>query len=101
VTTSTRSSKRYPVALEVEYRRGDVRGRARALNLSMGGMLLDVDAKLDAGDKLQLQFHIPGQKEPVETEATVRWQDGAGTGLQFDGLRARDVWALGRYFESL
>ncbi len=97
----TRSSQRFDVALEVEFARGDLRGRAHARNLSIGGMFMETGERLAAGDKLRLSFRIPGHKEPVETTATVRWQDGAGTGVQFDGLRARDVWALGKYFESL
>ena len=38
--------------------------------------------------------------EPIEVGATVRWSDDKATGLQFDGLRARDVWALNKYFEQ-
>ena len=37
----------------------------------------------------------------VEVGSTVRWSDAKGVGLQFDGLRARDVWALNEYFTQL
>jgi hypothetical protein len=37
----------------------------------------------------------------IEVGATVRWGDAKGVGLQFDGLRARDVWALNEYFKLL
>ena len=38
---------------------------------------------------------------PIVVTATVRWSDDKATGIQFDGLRARDVWALNKYFEQL
>jgi hypothetical protein len=101
VAKDTRSSKRFAVALELELRRGDALSRARMRNLSIGGLSLEADEKLAAGEKLQLRFRIPGQREPVEVMGIVRWQDGTDIGVQFDGLRARDVWALGKYFESL
>ena len=31
----------------------------------------------------------------------MRWSDDEPSGIQFDGLRARDVWALNKYFEQL
>jgi hypothetical protein len=101
VSRDTRSSQRYDVIIEVEIRRGDAREQATARNLSIGGMLLEMSDRLAIGEKLQVQFRVPGAKDPVEATAIVRWHDGAATGVQFDGLRARDVWALGKYFDSL
>ena len=90
-----RGSRRYDVDIEVE-----LGGRrARVKNLSLGGMFILTDEKLEVGARVQLAFAIPGQR--IETAAIVRWRDGTGTGVQFDGLRARDVWALGKYFEQL
>ena len=37
----------------------------------------------------------------IETGATVRWSTDDSVGVQFDGLRAKDVWALGKYLEQL
>jgi hypothetical protein len=31
----------------------------------------------------------------------VRWADAKGIGIQFDGLRAQEVWALNEYFKQL
>ena len=39
--------------------------------------------------------------EAIEIGAVVRWSDDKATGIQFDGLRARDVWALNKFFEAL
>ena len=55
---------------------------------------------------MQLRFQLPTQPEPVEVAGDVRWVvkrgagDQSGIGIRFQGLRARDVWALNRYFQS-
>ena len=58
------------------------------------------------GTTVQLRFQLPTQPEPVEVAGDVRWVvkrgagDQSGIGIRFQGLRARDVWALNRYFQS-
>lgn len=71
------------------------------VNLSLGGALVTVGARLPMGHRLTIAFSIPQLAEPIEIGATVRWSDDTTTGLQFDGLRARDVWALNKYFDQL
>ena len=45
-------------------------------------------------------------RETLEVEGTVRWYEsgdepeGAGLGIRLDGLRARDIWALSRFFQQ-
>lgn len=69
-------------------------------NLSLGGALLAI-RKLTMGERVHLTFRIPTIEDPIQTAAVVRWNSDGGIGVQFDGLRARDVWALGKYFETL
>jgi len=69
-------------------------------NLSLGGALIDM-RKLPMGERVHVTFRLPTLEEPISTAAVVRWASDAAVGVQFDGLRARDVWALGKYFESL
>ena len=71
------------------------------MNLSLGGALVNAGTRYSMGQRLQISFVIPTQADPVEVGATVRWSDDKATGLQFDGLRARDVWALNKFFEQL
>jgi hypothetical protein len=50
---------------------------------------------------------LPTQPEPVEVNGDVRWvvskgaSDEIGMGIRFQGLRARDVWALNRFFQTI
>jgi hypothetical protein len=71
------------------------------MNLSLGGALVSAGAKFAMGQRVTISFTIPTGAEEIEVGATVRWSDDKATGLQFDGLRARDVWALNKFFEQL
>ena len=71
------------------------------MNLSLGGALVSAGQKFAMGQRVQISFMLPTLENPIEVGATVRWSDAKTTGLQFDGLRARDVWGLNKFFESL
>jgi hypothetical protein len=71
------------------------------LNLSLGGALVSSARKTPMGTRAHIVFSIPTLEDPIEIGATVRWVDSDGLGIQFDGLRARDVWGLNKYFEQL
>jgi hypothetical protein len=96
-----RGATRYDCELDVELIVKDVKHTAKTGNLSLGGVLIKTELKLPFGTRLQLRLSIPTQKEPIEAAGAVRWADPGGLGVQFDGLRAKDTWALGKYFESL
>src|ERR1044071_2210994 len=71
------------------------------LNLSLGGALLAAKSKYPMGQQLKLAFTVPAPQHAIDVGATVRWSNADGVGVQFDGLRARDVWALNEYFKQL
>jgi hypothetical protein len=52
------------------------------------------------GQRVRISFHVPTMQDPIEVGGTVRWSNADGVGVQFDGLRARDVWALNEYFKQ-
>jgi hypothetical protein len=96
-----RTSTRHAVSLSGQL---VVDGSPRActvLNLSLGGALVSLGARVAMGKRVQITFSVPTQENAIEVGATVRWSDDQATGLQFDGLRARDVWALNKFFEQL
>lgn len=71
------------------------------VNLSLGGAQIAANAKQPMGTRCTVSFMLPTIENPVEVGATVRWSDDTSIGIQFDGLRARDVWGLNEYFKSL
>jgi uncharacterized protein (TIGR02266 family) len=100
-----RSDRRYErrVAISVTHE-GEVLSTFTR-NISLGGVFIESDRALPFGAKVSLDFRIPTQSEPVLVEGQVRWielEDGQvrGIGIRFEGLRARDVWALNKFFEQ-
>lgn len=80
--------------------RDDSTREARIINLSVGGALI-THARVPMGHRLHLTFLVPTMAEPIAIGAVVRWCTDLEIGVQFDGLRPKDVWALSKYFESL
>jgi hypothetical protein len=71
------------------------------LNISLGGALVAAKARYAMGVRMQIAFSVPTLNHAIEVGATVRWSNADGVGVQFDGLRARDVWALNEFFKQL
>jgi uncharacterized protein (TIGR02266 family) len=100
-----RTDPRYARRLDVEIVAGQDKRTAVTGNISLGGMFVETDQAFPLGTKLQIRFRIPTQPEPIEVSGEVRWIEGggpeqaAGMGIRFQGLRAREVWALNRFFQ--
>ncbi len=99
-----RSDRRYQrrLSIEVVYEGAAFAGTTR--NLSLGGIFVETDRALPFGARVSLRFQVPTHSESTRIDGYVRWidqDDGEvrGLGILFDGLRARDVWALSKYFE--
>jgi uncharacterized protein (TIGR02266 family) len=100
-----RIDPRYERQLDVEVLSDGKKQTSRTVNISLGGLFLESAAALELGDAVQLRFQLPTQPEPVEVSGDVRWvvkKDGGATGIgiRFQGLRARDVWALNQFFQT-
>lgn len=74
---------------------------AKLENLSLGGAYLTAPRRHAIGTRLRVSFRVPTLDTAIEIDASVRWATADGTGVQFDGLQAREVWSLNKYFESL
>lgn len=101
MTDNRRTSTRHDVSIAAKVVVDGATRDAQMLNLSLGGALVEVGAKLPMGQRLQIAFRVPTLEDPIDVGAVVRWADAKGVGLQFDGLRARDVWGLNEYFKQL
>jgi PilZ domain len=99
--TARRTSTRHVITLQAQLTVDGTARECTVLNLSLGGALCTVGERLAMGARVELRFQIPTLDDAIVIGSTVRWTDGAGTGIQFDGLRAREVWALNKFFEQL
>jgi Tfp pilus assembly protein PilZ len=101
VTDNRRTSTRHTVSIATQVSIDGQLRDATMVNLSLGGALIETGSKHAMGSRMNLVFRVPSVDHTIEVGATVRWSDAKGVGLQFDGLRARDVWALNEFFKQL
>jgi uncharacterized protein (TIGR02266 family) len=100
-----RSDRRYERRVPIDFAHEGTSHAAYTRNISLGGVFIDTEQTLPFGAKVILKFKVPTQSEPIEVDGQVRWlemDDGRlrGIGVRFEGLRARDVWALNKFFEK-
>jgi uncharacterized protein (TIGR02266 family) len=101
-----RTDPRYERRLEVELVADGKRQVGHSRNISLGGMFVEAAEVLAVQTTIQVRFHVPTQPEPIDVTGEVRWAEKgekgehAGMGIRFHGLRARDVWALNRFFQT-
>lgn len=101
-----RTDPRYSRRIEVEVEAGGARHRATTRNLSLGGMFVELTPPWPVATPVQVRFSLPNQREAIAVAGEVRWVEGgagdraSGMGIRLEGLRARDVWVLNRFFQS-
>ncbi len=98
--TENRSTTRHPVSLDITISRDGSQRQQTTINLSLGGALVHYDERLPLGSRVDAVFRVPTAEKPIEIGATVRWTTETSIGIQFDGLRAHEVWSLGEYFKT-
>ncbi|HSK00255.1 MAG TPA: PilZ domain-containing protein [Kofleriaceae bacterium] len=101
MTADNRRSTRHFVAIAAKLHVDGNTVEGTLLNISLGGALMTSTTKYAMGQRVQLSFKVPTQEDVIEVGGTIRWANGEQLGLQFDGLRARDVWALNEFFKRL
>lgn len=98
--TKRRSSTRDSVDLAASV---EVLGDAASLrisDLSLGGAFVQHRRPLFVGQRVRLSFLLPGWGV-LDASALVRWKNPNGCGVQFQSLRAGEIWALNAYLKSL
>lgn len=100
-----RSDRRYERRVPIDFSHEGTSYSGHTRNISLGGVFIETEQTLPFGARVTMKFRIPTQAEPIDVEGQVRWlemDEGRlrGLGVRFEGLRARDVWALNKYFEK-
>ncbi|MCC6995280.1 MAG: PilZ domain-containing protein [Deltaproteobacteria bacterium] len=98
--TNARKAERHDICLPIEVSMEGATLSGKTRNLSLGGAFIDGGRPVAFGTRVVLRFKVSPQGELIEVGGTVRWNDGSGFGVQFDGLHARDVYALNKLFEK-
>ncbi len=93
-TENKRRYERYPVALVVTFEWQGAAIEARSRDISLGGMFIECATLVPYGAEITASVRLPALTEIAAIPCTVRWSGGAGMGLQFGALRARETWAI-------
>ena len=86
---------------EVEYEWSGDKMRARLLNLSLGGMLIETRAPLPAMAQFVATLHLPEGPGMEAVCVVKRLVPGVGMGVEFLDLKPSDHIRLRRLVESL
>jgi hypothetical protein len=100
VGENRRTQTRHEVDLAVAFTVDGKTTNTQMINLSLGGAFIG-GQRVTMGQRVSVKFKLPADDEAIEVGGTVRWSTEQGVGIQFDGLRAREVWALNKFFEQL
>lgn len=100
-----RRSERFATRIEARITRGDRILVGHTVNVSLGGVLLNVavDPAPQVGERWQVEMTLPTLPEPLRATAEVRWIGlGGEYGVQFTtGFRAKETWAFGQWIDQL
>lgn len=86
-----------------------VQTRGRAIELSKGGIRIEVGEDLSHAMHVSFRFDLPGRSSPVGTLADIRWHEKTGSkadptwiyGLRFSDLEPEEKSTIGAYLEEL
>jgi hypothetical protein len=105
-----RERRRYfrcPVSIPVIIlRRSKPEVRCRSVNVSEGGMALSTIVPLNSGEKVHVQFTLPGHEVPFLADSTICWLKTGHIGLRFVSLSQEHKselqgWLSGKLEEML
>jgi c-di-GMP-binding flagellar brake protein YcgR len=100
-----RTTERIATTLAVRVERDGKVFEGETVNLSLGGMLLNVvtDPPPRVGERWDVSVVLPTLEQPLRAQAEVRWIGLASEcGVQFStGFRARETWALGQWLDRI
>lgn len=69
-------------------------------DLSIGGMFVATRTRLGIGTRVKVRMRPSLGHDEINAEATIRWENGAGFGLQFSPLSAKETHILTEYLRS-
>ena len=93
-----RTTAQFPLELPATITTTDAELTCVVESLSLGGVFVR-GANLPIDTKMVVRFTLPHRAD-LEIACTARWSTKEGTGLQFDGLRAADTYALTRFIRA-
>ena len=89
-----RAQPRVPVQIPVVIEQGALYLDAVAVNLGLGGMLVEARPPLPFGSSVTVLIQLPELTRATRLAGVVRWNSASGCGIQFLQLGARETYAI-------
>ena len=83
---SMRENPRKPCLINAAYRIQDRNFKSYILDISIGGVFIETNAKLPIGKDLLLKFSLPNHPQPVTFNGKIAWSSAKGFGVKFDNV---------------
>ncbi len=90
---SMRQKPRRPCLINANYSVQDRKFKSYILDISIGGVFIESDAKFPLGKELLLKFSLPDHPQPFVFRGKIVWNSAKGFGLKFENVSAlqRDI----------
>lgn len=100
-----RQGPRIKVVFTVQTMGGARETLGKAVDLSIGGLCLEVNREYPVGEELSLRFRLPGDREEIRASGRVCWsrerpEETWAIGVQFDDVSDSDHARLSNYIAA-
>jgi len=83
---SMRENPRKPCLINSSSRIQDRKLKSYILDISIGGVFIETNAKFPVGKDLLLKFSLPNHPQPFTFNGTIAWSSAKGFGVKFDNV---------------
>ncbi|CAB1057338.1 hypothetical protein D1BOALGB6SA_2077 [Olavius sp. associated proteobacterium Delta 1] len=83
---SMRENVRKPCLVNANYSVQDRKIKSYILDISIGGVFIESDAKFTIGKELLLKFTLPNHPQPLAFRGKIAWNGAKGFGLKFENV---------------
>jgi Tfp pilus assembly protein PilZ len=84
--TSMREQPRKPCLINASYRIHDQTYKSYILDISIGGVYIESNAKFPVGQDVLLKFILLNQQEPFTLNGKIAWSSDKGFGVKFENI---------------
>jgi Tfp pilus assembly protein PilZ len=98
--SSMRENPRKPCLINANYRVQNKDFKSYILDISIGGVFIETNEKFTIGQKVELNFTLPGHSKPFKLTGTISWGSPRGFGMKFDGVPAQQGEILRSFVEQ-
>ncbi len=83
---SMRGNPRKPCLIKANYRIQNRNFRSYLLDISIGGVFIETDARFPKGKELLIKFSLPNRPQPFTFNGKIAWSGPKGFGVKFDNV---------------